>query len=159
MSRGSMKKTWFLMIISILLSCSRISPISGLYQTKDGRLSANVLDSTLFLMIGIDTMIIYDLKIHYTLQEDSNIFRIYHVLYYKSLNRSGYRSFEIPIRFEYDLDFGGTLMVQFKNNDSFYLGGYWFYNQRNENGNKIFDNWNNLYLGNTETKLRLNFQE
>lgn len=156
---GCLKKIWFLMVIFILLSCSKMSPISGLYQTKDGSLSANVLDSTLFLMIGIDTMILYDLKVRYKIQDDSNTFRIYHVLFNNSLDRTGYKTFDIPLQFEYDLDFGGTLMAHFKNNDSFNFGGYLFYNQKNENSKRIFENWTDLFLGNTETKLRLNFQE
>lgn len=152
-ARIIMRNLYYSLIIIIFISCSEESPISGVYQAKDKHLSAAIIDSTLYLMIGADTAIIYNLHIHTELQTENNTYRIYNVVYFNSLNRSGYRSIEIPLKFEYAQDFGGTLIISFVNNDSFIFGGYSFQKARNEEGKKIFDNWSNLIMNNTETKL------
>lgn len=149
----------FFLIKNKLKKTAEEMAIIGLYQTEDKKISANVLESTLFLMIGTDTMIIYDLKFHLKEIDDNNTYRLYHVLYCNSLNRNGYRTFDMPIQIKPDISNGGTLTALFRNNDSFVFGGYYFERPNIDNYQKIFDNWNNLYLGNTETKLRLNIQE
>jgi len=153
----SMKRITLLLLAGLIIACSKMSPISANYQTGDGHLSAVVIDSSLFLMIGRDTMIIYDLKIDFTYQRDSNTYRLYKVLFSNSLNRAGYNHFEIPIKLEPDLEYGGTLTVLFINNDSFNFGGVNFQKCRGNNGKEIFDNWLNLLSMNSETVLRMNY--
>lgn len=136
-----------------------MSPISGDYQTKDGRLSAVVIDSSLFLMIGTDSMVIYDLKIHFESKIDSNTYRLYKVLFNNSLTRRGYESINLPLKLEPNMELGGTLTAIFRNNDSFSFGGHYFTIQRNEKGKAIFENWGNLLIGNQETEMRLKYQK
>lgn len=136
-----------------------MSPISAGYQTKDGRLSAIVIDSSLFLMIGKDTMIIYDLKIDFTHQRDSDTYRHYKVQFSNSLNRSGYEHFELPIKLEPDFEYGGTLTALFTNNDRLSFGGYYFMKCQGNKGQEVFDNWQDLLHGNRETVLRFENQK
>jgi hypothetical protein len=154
-----MKSLLLLLGYVFIISCSKLSPITGIYQTKDERISANVIDSTLYLMFSADTAVIYNLQIHSQLQiNDTTTFRIYNVVYSKSLNMNGYESFDIPIRFEYKLDFGGTLIASFINNDSFMLGGFYFYKSSQNEAKKIFKNWTNLLTNNTQTRSWMKYQ-
>lgn len=148
-----MKNIFVLLALISILSCSTESPISGVYQTKDGEISANILDSCLYLLIGIDTAIIYDLQIHSKHQYDSITYRIYNVVYRESINRNGFESFDIPISFEYSPSHGGTLIASFINDHSFILGGYVFRRQKNEAAKKIFDNWSDFIMNNTQTRI------
>ena len=155
-----MKKNIIIFLWGLLvLACSRMSPISADYQTKDGRLSAIVIDSSLFLMIGKDTMIIYDLNIDFTQQRDSDTYRLYKVQFSNSLIRSGYEHFELPIKLEPDLEYGATLTALFTNNDYLKFGGYYFMKCQGNIGKEIFDNWQDLLLRNRETVLRMEYQK
>lgn len=145
--------------LSIIFSgCSKISPISGSYEAKDKSMSALVLDSTLFLMFGQDSMIIYELRIYDTFIFDTTINRVHKVLFSGSLTSWGYELFEMTTKLEPDPLYGNTLMAWFENNESFTLGGLNFYRCRPERGREIFRNWENLFLGNFETKMRLESQ-
>lgn len=148
-----MKNIFILFVVVFFLGCSKESPIAGIYQTKDARLSANVLDSTIYLIIGIDTAIIYDIKIHSVHHLDSITYRVYNVLYNNSLNRNGFESFDIPLKFDYSPTHGGALTASFINDDSFMLGGYVFLRQRGEEEKKIFDSWIDLFTDNIQTRL------
>ena len=150
---------YFVLFILLFTNCSKESPISAVYQSTEDRLSATIIDSTLYLMIDLDTAIIYNLQIHTELQIEENTYRIYNVVYSNSLNRHGYTSIEIPLEFVYSKDFGGTLIASFINNDSFTLGGYSFKRAESDRAKKIFDNWSNLILNNTQTRLWNEFQE
>jgi len=152
-----MKRVFYSLFVLLLISCSKESPINGLYQSKDGHLSAVIMDSTLFLMIGPDSMFIYELKIHSVVEYKEDTFRFYNVLFRKSLNRSGYELFNIPLAFEYDSLFGGVLIACFHDNNSFGIGGHYLYHQRDSNGGRIFNNWRDLYLNNRETYFRLKY--
>lgn len=136
-----------------------MSPITGLYETKDKMFSANVLDSTLYLMLSPDSAIIYDLKIHAQIElNDTTTIRIYNVLYGNCLSKIGYGSFKIPLQFEYSDDFGGTLMAIFENNDSFILGGYSLYKPEPSEAQRIFDTWTHLLTKNIETRMWMDSQ-
>lgn len=150
---------YFVLFILLFANCSKESPISAVYQSTKDHLSATIIDSTLYLMIGLDTAIIYNLQIHTELQIEENTYRIYNVVYSNSLNRHGYTSIGIPLEFVYSKDFGGTLIASFINNDSFTLGGYSFKRAESDRAKKIFDNWSNLILNNTQTRLWNEFQE
>lgn len=143
-----------LLLLPIAISCNYVSPITGIYETQDKRLSANVLDSTIYLMLSPDSAIIYNLKIHTQLEiNDTTTIRIYNVLYNKCLTKIGYCSFEVPFKFEYSDDFGGTLVAIFENDVSFILGGFAFYKPERAEIIRIFDDWTNLFTKNLQTRL------
>lgn len=160
-----MKKLYLILILFIILGCSENSPIGGAYLANDNRLSAIIVDSTLYMMIGVDTMIIYKLQIKYDtkhLQDRSDnavIFRTYNVVYSNSLDRDGYRNIELPFVFNhYDQGCGGTLMANFNNNDYFSLGGYRFDRLKNaDTVEKMLNTWSDLLANNTDEILRTQF--
>lgn len=148
-----MKNIFTIIVIVVFWGCSNANPISGCYQTKDKEISATILDSSLFLMIGVDTMIIYDLKYFKEFNFDTTIYRFYNVLFSNTLNSNGYETFDIPVHYRYDSSFGGVLMAEFINEDFFTFGGYNFYRVSGSESEQIFNKWNDLYLHNLQTKL------
>lgn len=154
-----MYRVCLLILLLFITGCNKKDPIGGIYQTADGRMSGIVMENTLHLMIGHDTMIIYDLKTDKVFAIDSTVIRTYKALFNSSLNRTGYEPFKIPINLAPDLEYGGTLMVSFTNNDSFRFGGFYFMNPGKEICQEIFNQWEDLYFGNLETKLRMKYKK
>lgn len=132
---------------------NKIGPINGCYQTKDEILSACVIDSSLYMMKGNDTMIIYNLSLYSSVNHSKNFLRLYNVNYYKSLSRDGFSNFDIPFKYKYDASFGGDLMALFTDDDQFIIGGYIFYRQIDESSSIIFNRYNNLLMENLDTKM------
>lgn len=154
-----MKKILIFLLLMHLIACSKESPISGIYRTNDDFLFSVITDSTLYLMKGSDTAIIYDLHKLKEFEIEKNIYRIYNVTFQNSLTRNGFESFDFDIDFEYSSMFGGTLIAFFENNENFKLGGYSFHKQQDVEANRIFDIWQDLLINNLETRIFLDLKE
>jgi hypothetical protein len=155
-----MKKI-FLLLLPFAISCAtNTSPITGSYESEDKKFSATVLDSTLYFMLSPDSAVIYNLKLHNQLKlTDSTTIRIYNVLYSDCLTIDGYESFEVPLKFKYSSNFGGTLIAIFENDDSFMIGGISFLKPEPATEHKIFNNLINLLNNNFQTQLLMKYQD
>lgn len=147
-----MRNTIFLISLFVIIGCRNENPISGTYKSKDSNINAVVLDSSLFLMKGIDTLIHYDLRIYKTsyLPKEPTI-REYNVLFGHCLCHNGFEDFANPFIFKYDSLRGGSLTCFFFDNDILHIGGYNFKRVKDKDeAEKVFLIWGDLYKNNSD---------
>jgi len=156
-----MNKLLFLLIIIICISCKPKDYTNGIFQTKDKKLSAWIIDSTLHVMTAKDTMVIYNLRIHFDSDKKYGDMRVYNVLFCHTLNMEGYESFYVPLHYKYDSIYGGALTLDFFGHDIFFLGGsYKFYRQKNpKESENILLSFLSLMKNNYETKTISEYED
>jgi len=144
----------FVSLLTLLSSCSNdTGPISGCYKIKGQEKYAVVIDSTLYLLCGFDSMFTYDLKLNGVCKfNDTTTARLYCIVYSNSLNREGYKDMLCPLKFDFDENFGGLPVALFTNNTSLIFGGYDFEREK-DSAKFIFDKWTDLMTNNTQSKL------
>lgn len=152
------RKTQIITLLGILsllfYNCSSdTGPVSGCYKIQGQDKYAVVIDSTLYFMCGFDTAFIYDLKfMNSYMLFDSVHMRKYGILFSDAVTRHGFRNLECPLIFEGNKFEGSLPIVKFKNNESFYLGGYHFLRQQDD-AEMIFNKWVELVINNNDAKI------
>lgn len=150
-----MKKSFSLsLLLSITLwSCNSDDPFGGVYKMKSDTKYAVVIDSTIYIMCGFDSMFIYDMQIKQKIQfNDSILFAIFDFNFNNSIDRSGYGNIDCPLKFNTNETNGGLPLVIFENNTSFLIGGYEFARME-DSAEAVFNKWVDLTMKNNQTQL------
>jgi len=150
-----MKKSFslFLFISITLWSCNKDDPYGGVYKMKTEKKYAVVIDSTVYIMCGFDSIFFYDMHIKQKIQlSDSMLFTIFHFNYNNSINKSGYENIDCPLKFNTNETNGGLPLLIFENNTSFLIGGYEFERMK-DSAEYVFHKYSYLLTNNTQTIL------